>query len=275
MITSLEDSKLEDVSTETLLRLESMDLKIARVATLEPPIFDATRQVLRPISHLLANLLMPVREYPILIGKMIDEGSPAQSLLGNLGITADRLEELNSALVGLCHGEEGEPVLIDVGCLLDRLLAEFRIESGSSVEFVTKFAPCFVRAPYDTLETAFRHLLRNAIAAMPSGGQLVVDVSAAVEVDVAARFGQSVAGPAAIIAFSDTGVGFAEAVGERLFEPFATGCGEGLGVGLSLVYRAVRCAGGFIAYAAEPDLGARFCVVLPACDGGGDESGAC
>lgn len=60
---------------------------------------------------------------------------------------------------------------------------------------------------------------------------------------------------------SDSGPGVAHEIRERLFEPFNTSKGQGLGVGLSICKSIIEAHGGKIWYDGEGS-GARFCVTL-------------
>lgn len=250
---------------------EDVAMRVACVPSLEPPLFDSACLTLRAISHLLANLLMPVREYPILIKTLLDEASPAHDLIGHLGMTSDRLEELNTALVQLCHGTEGEGVCINVRQMATDVLLDICEESGEGITSCLLADAVSVAAPFSTLYEAMKHLCRNAVAAMPDGGELRVETELLAQSAVQLRFDRAVSGDCVAIAVQDAGTGLAPGVQDGLFEPFVAGRGDGLGVGLSVVYRAALCAGGFVAYGSRPHGGARFEMILPVCqcDGGG------
>jgi two-component system, sensor histidine kinase and response regulator len=70
-------------------------------------------------------------------------------------------------------------------------------------------------------------------------------------------------------AIADTGCGFDEPTGERLFEPFVQADASttrrfgGTGLGLSICRHLVGCMGGEIRWHSEPDLGSTFVARLP------------
>jgi len=108
------------------------------------------------------------------------------------------------------------------------------------------------------------NLARNACEAMPEGGCLRIalrpgKLPAAADTD----------GPPthAMLTVADTGCGISTDVQERLFEPFFTTKGRGpkrnRGMGLAVVYAAVKNAGGMIQAWGKPGAGATFQVWLP------------
>lgn len=97
------------------------------------------------------------------------------------------------------------------------------------------------------------HLLRNAIAATPEGGQIRVSV-AAVE-DGALK-----------LSVSDTGRGIPDGMLERIFDPFFTRKerGAGVGLGLTLASCIVEAHHGKLHVRSEEGKGSTFTVLLPA-----------
>jgi signal transduction histidine kinase/DNA-binding response OmpR family regulator len=93
------------------------------------------------------------------------------------------------------------------------------------------------------------HLTRNAIDAMPEGGNLTISVSKE--------------NGWVIISFVDTGVGIAEAIQQRATDPFFTTKTYGTGLGLTLVEKIVAIHGGRFSLNRKPDGGMEARVSLP------------
>jgi CheY-like chemotaxis protein/anti-sigma regulatory factor (Ser/Thr protein kinase) len=101
------------------------------------------------------------------------------------------------------------------------------------------------------LTEVLTNLMLNAIDAMPEGGTLAVGTRQQ-DADV-------------VITVTDTGIGMAEEVRRRIFEPFFSTKGEsGSGLGLAMSYSIVKRHSGEITVDSEPGRGATFTLVFPA-----------
>ncbi len=96
---------------------------------------------------------------------------------------------------------------------------------------------------------AFFNIIKNAIEAMPDGGQLKVTTGTKKD-EVS-------------VTFQDTGEGISEGDLSRIFEPYFTTKQRGSGLGLMIVYKIVRDHGGRIEAESEKDKGTSIKVFLP------------
>lgn len=107
------------------------------------------------------------------------------------------------------------------------------------------------------IKQALVHLLSNAVKFTPEGGQIGLKVEGYPDK-------QSVA-----FTIWDTGIGIAREDMERLFLPFTQADStlsrryEGMGVGLSLVYRIAELHGGSITVSSEMNKGSQFTIRFP------------
>ena len=109
------------------------------------------------------------------------------------------------------------------------------------------------------------NLVRNAVQAMPDGGELQVQTRAVCS--------------GLVISVKDCGVGMSEEVRARVFEPFFTTktAREGTGLGLAIVHDIVSLHGGSIEVESVPGAGTTVSVSLPLAPPGaitrGDDAG--
>ena len=104
-------------------------------------------------------------------------------------------------------------------------------------------------ADRDRLHQAFINLIKNAIEAMPRGGEL----------KITARQSEKLC----LIRFEDGGEGIDEKDLPHIFESYYTTKEEGSGLGLAQVYQTVREHGGRIDVKSQPGKGSIFTLALP------------
>jgi signal transduction histidine kinase len=143
----------------------------------------------------------------------------------------------------------------DIAACLDDVatLVEAMGEPGLALKF--DIEPGLPRARCEAmgLQNAVLNLVFNARDAMPAGG--LVTVAAQLDSDCTGVELQVI----------DTGIGMSRATIVRAFEPFFTTKSDGLGgVGLAMVHRFVRDAGGDIALESKRGVGTRVTLRLPA-----------
>src|SRR3990167_5472438 len=116
----------------------------------------------------------------------------------------------------------------------------------------------------DQFTQSVLNLMRNAREAMPDGGRLTVSIE-----KTTARHpeGGRTEQPFVVLVIRDTGCGMTHDVQARVFEPFFTtksrASHRGRGMGMAIVYAAIRNAGGFIRLTSEPQRGTTFRIHLP------------
>ena len=195
------------------LQLALLERRIARV--------DASvREQLAEISHVIRE---EVRRLDRLVGDFL------------LFSRADRIQ----------HG----PASLD--SLVDDVLRLLQPEAGATGvalrrERQGENLPS-LRVDAEKMKQVVINLVRNAIEAMPDGGEIVVESGV---VDGQAR-----------LVVRDTGPGLPE--GLDIFQLFVTTKPKGTGLGLSIVQQIVIQHGGEITVSSEPGRGAAFIVTLP------------
>jgi two-component system cell cycle sensor histidine kinase/response regulator CckA len=131
-----------------------------------------------------------------------------------------------------------------------------------------------VKVDISQFEQVIVNLAVNARDAMPEGGKLTVR-TANVTADESKNFPSKGMPPAdyILVEVSDTGIGIAPEIIEKIFEPFFStkDVGKGTGLGLSTVYGIVKQTGGFIYVDSELGKGATFRIFLPRHLPGADE----
>ena len=115
------------------------------------------------------------------------------------------------------------------------------------------------------LENAILNLCINARDAMPDGGRITIE-TANKWID---RHGSVThdlpEGQYLSLCVTDTGVGIAPEIRDKVFEPFFTTkpLGEGTGLGLSMIYGFAKQSGGQVRIYSEVGEGTTVCIYLP------------
>jgi two-component system sensor histidine kinase PilS (NtrC family) len=106
-----------------------------------------------------------------------------------------------------------------------------------------------LRGEEHLLRQVFWNLSRNALQAMPDGGEL--------EISAARENGR------VVLRWRDNGVGMTEEIRRQAFEPFVTTRPGGTGLGLAVVYAAVAEHNGTVSIDSAPGSGTTVTVELP------------
>ncbi len=130
-----------------------------------------------------------------------------------------------------------------------KALAEVEIPESVHIEHEFEEESLQVMGDSGQIQRILANFLRNAVQAMPGGGVLSM---------VCRRDGDEI-----IAAVSDTGVGIAEDMLAKIFEPLYTGKAKGIGLGLPLSQRYATLNGGRIDCQSEVDQGSTFTLALP------------
>ena len=110
--------------------------------------------------------------------------------------------------------------------------------------------PITISADSSQLKQIFWNLARNALQAMPDGGDLRVSVETRPNNRIR-------------ITFTDTGKGMSADQVEQLFEPFSNSTSGGTGLGLSIVYQIVKDHNGVINVRSRQGKGTTITIDLP------------
>lgn len=138
---------------------------------------------------------------------------------------------------------------------------------GKNVQLVTITCPVPLPVVIDReqFEQAIMYLATNASDAMPSGGELLIEVTMADSGELVLGLDRRPNVSYARIAVTDTGAGMDMVTMSRIFEPFyfKTENGRGAGLGLSMAYGIIRQHEGVITVNSEPGKGSTFSIYLP------------
>ena len=247
---------LRDVTEQHRLRDQ---LALAeRMALLGRLAAGLAHEINNPLAYTHASLEVALRELGALADPM-GAGRIAESLaLAREG--TERVRGIVRDLKMLSRADDAPTEAVDLPALLDSTLALAANAIGPKAYVTRRYADApRARATRGSLGQLFLNLLLNAADAIPEGGADRHEIRVSISRDAVGR---------ALVEISDTGIGIAPGLGERVFDPFYTSkpVGSGTGLGLAICHRIIKQLGGEITFESTLDQGTTFRVVLPASD---------
>ncbi|MGO9379277.1 MAG: PAS domain S-box protein [Dissulfurispiraceae bacterium] len=229
---------------------------------------EAVGQLAGGIAHDFNNILSAIIGYGHLVLMQIQEDSPLRPYVEQILDSSERAATLTQNLLAFsrkqiinlqpCRVNEiikkATPVLTKL--IREDIELKLELSEEDSTVIVDRLQ----------IEQVLINLVTNARDAMSAGGILTISTQ---KMDMDATFmevhGYGEIGKYAIISVEDTGVGLDEMTKTRIFEPFFTTkeMGRGTGLGLAMVYGAVKQNNGFINVYSEVGKGTTFRIYLP------------
>jgi len=237
---------IEDV---TEVRAEEARLKRAEgLASLTTMAAGVAHEIKNPLASMSIHLQLMRRQ---LAG---DCASPDE-LRESLEILEEETERLNNIVSDYLiavRPRNSNPVSANLNALITELVQFLRYEMEQArVRVMPILDESIPAIPLDegAIKRALLNLVKNAIAAMPDGGEL--------------RLQTRMDGNDVQIIISDTGSGIPEEIQGRIFEPYFTTRDTGSGLGLTVVYKVVREHGGDLHMDSMPGRGTTFRISIP------------
>jgi len=188
---------------------------------------------------------------------LLDSMDPADPNCRHVRIIAEearRCEKLVHELLEFGRPKNADFILIDVEQIIQKTMSLVQPHAAKNkVETAIRIADRLPQMYADPqqLQQILLNLSLNAVDAMPNGGTLTIGAAAA-------------RGEAVTITVADTGIGIDADVLPRIFQPFFTSKKRrGLGLGLPICDRIVKCHGGKIEVESRPGEGTTFTIQLP------------
>jgi PAS domain S-box-containing protein len=223
---------------------------------------ESVGQLAGGIAHDFNNFLSVIRGYARFLLEAMDEEEPLRSDALEIEKAAERASRLTGQLLVFSRNEAVQRRVVDLAEVLGGLTSLLARTVGEDVKFQTDVERPLRRVVTDPtqMEQVIVNLVVNARDAMPSGGELRIELANAA--------GALDGADAVRLTVRDSGEGMAPHVVERAFEPFYTTKpkGEGTGLGLATVYGIVTQTGGTVAIDSAPGAGTTIEVLLPATD---------
>ena len=268
-VTDRIDNRLRKVGTIISFRditlLKQMQAEVIRMDRL------ASLGVLSSgIAHEIKNPLAGIKSLAQACDEEFEPGDPRREYLARIIRQVNRLDDLLRTFFAYAKPKPPDrkphplhEILKEVSHLLSKKMEIAHIDYAADVP--AELPRVMVDA--QQIQQVFLNLLLNAVDAMPDGGKLSVQAS----VSRSARQGmirkdlsnESYEAPYVEVLISDSGVGIPADKLETVFNPFFSTKPNGLGLGLSIVYRIIEDHSGDIRVTSRPSKGTQFRIYLP------------
>lgn len=214
------------------------------------------RESSRRVAHEVNNPLSIIKNYLSILGGKLDKHEPVVSELSILNEELDRVGHIIKGLADL------KPTLRDAGAEVNRVVRDI-VRLFRDTEFVpasvkivaeTQDLPTEIEGSADKLKQILVNLVKNAIEALPTGGEIHIANNGHVNRDGQLYIEVSV---------RDSGPGIPSEILENLFSPVQSTKGTGhQGLGLSIVHNLVKKVQGLITCRSS-SRGTAFEILLP------------
>jgi two-component system cell cycle sensor histidine kinase/response regulator CckA len=231
--------------------IRSAEAQLARAQRLE-----MVGQLAGGVAHDFNNMLLVVQAHADLAQRRSNDPAVVKNCLDAIRTAVDRASELTGKLLATARRQTIATRPVELGALLDETIRLLERTLPQTIKIRRRGdATGWVQGDPDQLRQVLINLALNARDAMPSGG------------DLALELGPGPAGNSELrISVRDTGSGIAPELLGRVFEPFFTTKSQHLnsGLGLAVAQGIVRQHAGRLEVESEPGQGACFHLDLPA-----------
>jgi CheY-like chemotaxis protein len=220
------------------------------------------------VAHDFNNILAVIQLQAGLLKAEQNLSLEQLAFAGDIEKAAQRAADLTRQLLLFSRKQTMQPRNLKLEDVVDNMAKMLQRTLGEQFELQFKFTqePLFIHADPSMIDQILLNLTVNARDAMPKGGQIIIETSAAEFDEVtAAQNPQARPGSFVCLCVSDTGSGIPPEILPRIFEPFFTtkDVGKGTGLGLATVFGIVQQHQGWIDVYSEVGRGTTFRVYLP------------
>lgn len=228
------DSQRQLANTDRLVTIGKLASKVAH--ELNNPLDGILRYINLAIRTIEQENLEKTKEYL---------SQCRQGLMRMIQIVSELLEFSRSTYASFEH--------VKIEQLIEDAIKTMDAKAeASNVQILSDYTASIPEIRGDNLFQVFCNLIKNALDAMPDGGELNISTRLAADNTI-------------VVEFRDTGTGFVPENAEVIFEPFFTtkDRGKGTGLGLAICKDIIERYNGRIAAENAPEGGSIFTVYLP------------
>jgi signal transduction histidine kinase len=242
-------------SLEVQVEERTAELRAAQTRLIQSEKLAVIGQLASSLAHELNNPLQAIQSGLGLLVSQVKRGNTPQ-VLADLGVIQSELERIQALFHQMLDfyrpvSYECQPLDLNAICEAVQTLMRKRLQDALVTLHLDLSSPLpLTCGDSNQIKQVLLNLLLNAVEAMPAqGGNVTI--------------GTSSSNGQVSICVADDGIGIAEELHTRLFEPLFTTKTRGLGLGLAISREIVQRHGGEIRVESNPGVGTIFSVSLP------------
>ena len=270
-----EKAKVEQINLELEQRVEerTRKLEIANKQLLNAQKMEAIGILAGGVAHDLNNVLGGIINYPELMMMDIPPNSPSAKYLSAIKRSGEKAAAIVQDLLTLARRGVTVSEVINLNQVILEFLQSPELEKITTyhynVHIETRLDENLLntRASQIHLLKVLLNLTSNAAEAMPEGGKIVIATENRYLSYPLDGYDEVNEGEYVVLKVTDTGIGIAKEDLERIFEPFYTKKKmgrSGTGLGMCVVWGAVKDHDGYIEIQSQPGKGTAFSLYFPA-----------
>ena len=220
------------------------------------------------MAHEFNNLLMVINGYSGILANNFDIHDPVREQVEAIRGAGERAAGLTRQLLTYGRKQIIRPRVLDLNLVVESSRRAWMplLRPDILLRTALDASPGLVVIDADQIREALVNLVKNAVDALPDGGELAIS-TANVQIgeEYAAQHAGAHCGSYVMLSVADTGVGMDEETRTHVFEPFFTTKGRATttGLGLATVHGSVAQHEGWITVESSLGKGSVFKIYLP------------
>jgi PAS domain S-box-containing protein len=213
------------------------------------------------IAHELRNPLAGIKTTAQALSEEMSFADPKREYLNRITKEIDRLNELLKSFFSFAKPQKLNLTSCHIKDIVNEIIPFLIKEiADKGIRFAETYHPQIpkIRVDKNQMHQVFLNLFLNAIQAMPTGGELKIQVHPVISSGPDGTTQRLIR-----ILISDTGKGIPANLINKIFDPFFTTKPKGIGLGLSIAYQIVKKHEGTIQVRSEWERGTTFDLRLP------------
>jgi two-component system, sporulation sensor kinase A len=205
-------------------------------------------QLAAGIAHEVRNPLTAIKGFLQLMEAQLDNKTYFHIIQGEM----DRIELILSELLVLAKPQEAKFGIEKVNTLIDdvkALLDTQAIMNDIQIEIINEMGDLKIKCDKNQLKQVFINFIKNALEAMPNGGNIIIEVK---------KYSEE----KARILIKDTGTGIPQPILKRIGQPFFTTKEGGTGLGVMISKQIIENHNGSVHFWSD-ERGTMIEIILP------------